>query len=258
MLLNDEVQAQKDALEAQNLALSEINRKKDRFFSIMAHDVRASVAGVLGYAEMLNADVDELSPAEVKNMSANILRGTRTVNGLFENLLQWSRLELNAVQTEFTDIHLAATIQSVASLFDVSMERKDVSLHLDIPNDVIVHTDEYILNTLLRNVLSNAIKFSHPGGKIYVSAVQEPDGTLLLVKDEGIGIPTELLEKIFSNDAGISRPGTKNEQGSGLGMHVCKRLCDTVGIGLQIESGEGQGTLIQLRIPKTPQMEEKK
>lgn len=258
MLLNDEVQAQKDALESQNLVLSEINRKKDRFFSIMAHDVRASFAGVVGYAEMLNADLDELSPSEVKSMSANILRGTRTVNGLFENLLQWSRLELNAVQTEFTDIHVAATLQTVASLFDVSMERKDISLHTYIPNDVIVHTDEYILNTVLRNVLSNAIKFSHPGGKIHVSAVKEPDGTLLLVKDEGVGIPAELLEKIFSNDAGISRPGTKNEQGSGLGMHVCKRLCDTVGIGLQIESEEGRGTLIRLSIPRTPQMEEKK
>jgi signal transduction histidine kinase len=88
--------------------------------------------------------------------------------------------------------------------------------------------------------------------------VKEPDGTLLLVKDEGVGIPAELLEKIFSNDAGISRPGTKNEQGSGLGMHVCKRLCDTVGIGLQIESEEGRGTLIRLSIPRTPQMEEKK
>jgi signal transduction histidine kinase len=248
MLLNDEVEDQKTVLEAQNEALTAINSKKDRFFSILAHDVRAAFAGVIGFSETMVHDLNELNEDEIKLIASNILRGTRTVNGLFENLLQWSRLELNDVNTVETEVDIGMSVTSVLSLFDLAMERKNIKVQVYVPPHVTVTTDEYIFNTVLRNLISNAIKFSNTGGKVFVSAVQDGGKVTVTVKDEGVGIPPDILSRLFSNEADISRPGTMNERGTGLGLHVCKRLCDKIGLQLTAESEVGYGTTMRLTI----------
>lgn len=249
MALNAEVQQQKNEVQEQNLQLSEVNIKKDRFFSIFAHDVRASFTGIMGFSEALTQDIDVISKEDAADMARRILQSARAVNGLFENLLHWSRLELNEIAPMPAKVRLDQMMKSLTDIFRLNAEQKGILLSSDIPEGMEVTADEYILSTILRNVISNAIKFTKEGDRVFFNAWKEQSQTIIEVVDEGIGIPESLLNGLFTIGARTSRPGTGHEKGTGLGLHVCQRLAEKAGALLEISSSEGRGTTVRIVLP---------
>jgi signal transduction histidine kinase len=246
--MNAEITRQQEQLRHQNEELVALNQTKDRFFSIIAHDVRTPFFGLLGFTELLQKELPNLSVPEIADYTGRMLRSGRAINDLFENLLAWSRLELNEIQTEVAFFNVKETVSGIADIFELNAARKRLGITLNIPADLELHTDKQIFATIVRNLLSNAIKYSNTDASIVIAAEPENGGWRIAVKDQGIGIPEDLLEQLKLPEPQLSRPGTGNEKGTGLGLHVCKRLSERLGAALDIESEEGKGTTVSLLV----------
>jgi signal transduction histidine kinase len=235
-------------LNSQAQELQKSNQIKDKVFSIIAHDLRApikSLSTVLSWV----AD-DDLTYDELKKSLGSISKNVETLNLTLENLLQWSRSQLNGVSVEPELIDIRKPIQEIMELFKLQMAEKSLVFKVGFSERQAVFMDKHHLNLLLRNLVSNAIKFSKHSSAIEITTQNfEGDKTLIEVIDQGVGMSKEAIEKVFSPTDHYTTYGTNNEKGTGLGLLLCKEYVECSQGKIWIESTEGVGTKISFTLP---------
>ncbi len=232
------------------------NAGKDKFFSIIAHDLRAPFNGLIGMTEIFSESIgkDTFSREEIKDGLALLGKTAKTVYTLLENLLTWARLQRGAIEFFPQEMLLEHTVAEVLDLFESNKTHKQIRLNNLVPTSSLVYADMNMLNTVLRNLVSNALKFTEPGGKIEVSARLHEDEEYIevSVSDSGVGMSREDRQKLFRIDIKHSEVGTAGERGTGLGLILCKELVEQNDGTIRVESELGKGTSFIFSVPVPP------
>lgn len=247
-LLN-ELHEKNDIISSQIKELESLNMEKDRLFSIIGHDLRTPFNTILGFGELIREDYATLSKDEIQMYSNFIVQSSKHTLALLENLLIWAKLQQNRIIFNPKDLHLQKLIQDVTLFFHDPLKNKKLKINVTVAEFSNIHADEEMLKTIFRNLISNAIKFCNEEGTIEISSIMTPKGYRFTVKDSGIGMPQDLIEKLFQFDVNVIKPGTNNEKGSGMGLIICKEMVEKHGGTLWVESSEGVGTSFHFTIP---------
>jgi two-component system, sensor histidine kinase and response regulator len=233
-------------------ALEAANASKDKFFSIIAHDLRVPFTGLLGMTQIFSENLAEFSQSEIKEGIDSLQQTARAVYGLLENLLTWSRLQRGVIEFYPQDLFVDELAAQNVTLFAANADQKQITLRNSVPEGTQAYGDQNMLDTVLRNLISNAIKFTPSGGVIDIAASQDDEFVTIAVADTGMGIPADDLAKMFRIDVKYTNIGTAGEQGTGLGLILCKELVERNGGQLTVESELGQGTTFRLTLPIFP------
>lgn len=229
--------------------LEELNKNKDKFISVLAHDLRGPFTPILGYTELLATSAEYLTYQEIKEYAHSLDVIVKNQFQLLENVLDWSRLEGNRLKIEPKELNLFDEIKKVLNLYQPIYSDKEIQIIEKVDPAYEIITDQHALNTILRNLISNAIKFTPRKGTIQIIASKENDGYKIKIIDSGIGIPEENLSKIFGGEFGFTTRGTNNEKGTGLGLTICKELVEKLGGKIWVESEVGKGSTFTIVIP---------
>ncbi len=222
--------------------LEESNASKDKFFSIISHDLRSPFQGLLGLANIVTEEFDDLTKEELKEFLANINRSSKNLFNLIDNLLQWSRLQRKKIDIELIQNNLYSDIYYNINLLKPNADSKFLSIIVDVKKDLDVYSDSNAFNSILQNLLSNAIKFTKPGGKIEISAIEKNGFIEIIISDTGVGIPEEVIPLLFRTDNQHSTQGTEKETGTGLGLVICKELVEMQGGKISVKSKKDFGS----------------
>ncbi len=237
-----ERKAAEEAVKKYTVELEELNANKDKFFSIISHDLRSPFQGLLGLSNILVEEFDNLSVDEIKLFASNIHNSTKNLFNLLENLLQWSRIQTGKIDLKPVKADLHEEILYNINLLSGNATKKNIKLINEIDDTLLVYTDLNILNSTLQNLITNAIKFTHPGGEIRISAKEIDDNVDVTVRDTGIGISEEDMNKLFRIDTQHTTMGTDRESGTGLGLTICKELLEKQGGKIWVKSEVGKGS----------------
>ncbi len=233
------------------LQLKEINASKDKFFSIIAHDLKGPFQNLLGYTDILSKDIKNLDIEEIEELATNLNLSAIQLFKLLENLLHWSRIQRGAIEYTPDECPLGLIFKQNLDLIKQRAHEKKIELRHFINDELIAYCDINMLNTVIRNLLSNALKFTSENGVIEIIAKQFHENFILIeINDSGVGIPSNKILKLFRIDQSVSTQGTKNEQGTGLGLILCKELVENNGGEIFVESIEGKGTSFKFTVPK--------
>jgi PAS domain S-box-containing protein len=237
-------------IQMQNVALAELNASKDKFFSIIAHDLKSPFNGFLGLTKMMAENVSDFSLKELQDISKSMQTSASNLYNLLENLLEWSRMQRRQTQFNPKLYNLYSILKNNIAVVSEFAKQKEIELNTNVPEGFQITADEQMLNTVLRNLISNSIKFTSRGGKVEIGAMIQPyegfkpsEGSIVIyVKDNGIGMSADTISKLFKLDLNVSRPGTNNEKGTGLGLILCKDFIEKHGGKIWVESEVGKGS----------------
>jgi signal transduction histidine kinase len=237
-------------LEENRHKLYQLNASKDRFFSILAHDLRSPVSSLTVFIDQLIANVETLDKHELREYLSVIGNTSKGLSDLLENLLLWASLQIDRLDFKPSGIEVNELVNSIETLFTTGFQHKNIKFINEIPANCTAFADEYMVNTILRNLISNAVKFTPAGGKI--SVIAEDDGKMVIisVKDNGVGIPDEHLKKIFQLDQPFSSMGTNGEKGNGLGLLLCKEMVEKNRGEMWVESIPDGETIFSFTLPR--------
>ena len=241
---------QRDQITRQNKALSESNAEKDRFFSIIAHDLKSPFNSILGFSDLLINKVKEKDYEGIEEYANIIKQSSKSAMDLLSNLMDWSKAHTGRMEFLPTSVNLNDLVKELKYLFAASLLQKQQLLNIDIQENLFVNADRNMLYTVLRNLISNAIKFSHPNGSIVLTAVEKQMEYEITVKDYGVGIPKDYIDKLFRIDESYSTIGTQQEKGTGLGLVLCKELIERHGGRIWCESKPEEGSKFFFSLPK--------
>ncbi len=231
--------------------LKELIATKDKFFSIISHDLRTPITSVLGMAQMMSDEKAGFSREEYLELSKYLCTSSAAILGLLENLLHWSKLQMNGIKffPETIDVN---DFFGTCDYSTIEMaKKKNIELSMSCPLGLKVPADENMLHSVLRNLVTNAIKFTRRGGKVKITASQPDENTVMFsVEDNGIGIEKDRMEKLFRIDSNVSRPGTDDEPSTGLGLILSKEFVEKHGGKIWVESKEDIGTTFYFTIPE--------
>ncbi len=249
--INRRIDAEKSIQKYAN-QLEETNATKDKFFSIIAHDLKNPFAGFLGLTQILSKEVLNFSQNELYEFGQNLNKSANNLYKLLENLLEWARMQNGTIQYNPDMCVLAYLVKQNIDIVNESAIKKNIEITYHIPNNTLVNVDVSMLNTVFRNLISNAIKFTNKGGKVNVGLLEDKtnDYITAFVQDTGIGINDELKEKLFKMDQKVSRPGTDGESSTGLGLLLCKEFIEKHECKIWVESEVSKGTTFYFTIPK--------
>ncbi len=222
--------------------LEELNKTKDKFFSIVAHDLKNPFHTIIGFSEILVNDFEELSSDNLREYHYNLYETSKQTYNLLENLLDWSSSQTGKIKINIERINLKLLVSENISLLNRKAFIKKIHLINTVFYDSFVFADKNMLNTVIRNLISNAIKFTHTNGKIIVSVKSKGKYTEFTVSDTGIGMSQEDINKLFRIDLEFTNRGTANEKGTGIGLILCKEFIDKNGGNIWVESTLGKGS----------------
>jgi signal transduction histidine kinase len=238
-----------EELRELNQQLQEANASKDKFFSIIAHDLRGPFNSLIGLTEAIIDDFDLYGKDKIKAMISRLHTSSKRFYALLTNLLTWSQLQRGLMECEAETLSLADIAERNVRLFSSNADQKQVTLKNLVSKRMTVYADLKMIDTIMRNLISNALKFTEPGGTVTISAQQNENVVDISVSDTGIGIDQESIEKLFRIDVKYSQPGTADEEGSGLGLILCKELAEKNGGSIRVESEVEKGTTITFTLP---------
>ena len=231
-------------------ALAKADSMKKTFLAIIAHDLRGHVGGVSQLLSMLQQDYDDMDDAEKKECVTLASDEARRTFLLLEDLLSWSRSQLDQIEFTPVDCNLRALIEENIALLQSRAKEKGVALSHETQPSLSATLDRSMMGTVLRNLLNNALKFTAPGGRVLVSASQKGESVEIIVRDTGTGMSQEQLENLFRIDAKpVSTQGTSGEKGSGLGLILCKEFVEKNGGMIRAESVAGEGSSFFISLP---------
>ena len=234
----------------QNEQLTELNVTKDKFFSIISHDLRGPFHGFLGLTQVMDEDLTSLSLTEIKEMASVMHKSATNLFGFLQNLLEWSRMQQGVASFNPEPIVLRPYINAVLQPIVDLANKKRLSFSLDIPETLKVFADANMLASTIRNLCSNSVKFTSSGGSISIFAKASVNSTVeLLVKDNGIGMNREMVGDMFKLDKNINRKGTDDEPSTGLGLLLCKEFVEKNNGKIWVESEVGIGTTFYISLP---------
>jgi PAS domain S-box-containing protein len=245
---NDEYQLRKYAEEQ-----VELNATKDKFYSIIAHDLRSPFQTLLGYSDMLRSNVKDLIPEKISGYSDNIHKATTETFRLLEDLLQWTGSQTGRIKANPEVIYVIELFYSIIKTYKDTAKNKDIVLYSNVIEDLFISADRNMVTTILRNFVSNAIKFTHREGQIVLDAKEYENEIQISVTDSGVGIKEENISKLFRIDSAFSTKGTEKEKGTGLGLIICKEFAEKNNGTIKIESKIGIGSTFFLVLPKINQ-----
>jgi signal transduction histidine kinase len=222
--------------------LKQLNETKDKFFSIISHDLRSPFNAIIGFSDLLMEDYKDYSDKERLEFISIINSSAFATLKLLNNLLSWARAQSGKIQVNLEKLELDRVVDEVINVLNPVANSKSVILNSDINKHQLVYADHDMTNTVLYNLISNSIKFTGEGGQITVGASFEEEFLNVSVRDTGIGIPDEIIPKLFNVAGNDSRKGTKNESGTGLGLVICKEFVEKMGGKIWLESKEDVGT----------------
>lgn len=230
--------------------LEEANATKDRFFSIIAHDLKNPFSGILGLSKILNDDFDSLTKADQRHYIGYINESSDQLYKLLDNLLQWARTQLNQIDPKPEQVAIGGLINNCVLLYKNIALNKNIRIEYDPACSLFAHADQGMFETIMRNLLSNAIKFTPEGGviKIIVSKVEKE--VEIIISDSGIGMSDEEQKKLFKIDGRLQKNGTASEHGSGLGLIICKEFVERNHGSIQLRSREGEGSQFSVILPE--------
>jgi PAS domain S-box-containing protein len=254
LLIARDITARKQAdaeLRAAHAELHALNASKDKFFSIISHDLRSPFSTLMGFSEILEQQADTLTREEIKSQAHWLHASAERVYALLENLLNWSRLQRGAMPCQPENISVAQIADDNLALFQSKAEQKQITLTGTIDDQAWVYADYAMVNTVVRNLLSNALKFTPTGGRIDLSARTLDAEIEVTVADTGVGMEPEDCARLFRIDEQHTTAGTDGEKGSGLGLILCRELVERNGGQIRVESQPGQGTTFRCTLPQS-------
>jgi len=229
-------------IQQQNEKLTELNATKDKFFSIIAHDLKSPFNSILGFCELLISDIDSYDKEVIKEYVSYIDTTANQTYKLLENLLLWSRIQRGLAIPDLQAINLKSIAYSIELLMTNIAMTKKIKLQNNIKSDIYVECDVEMTNTILRNLISNALKFTRPGGSVTMDAQQQNSEIEVRITDTGVGIDGEKIPYLFLIEKNTSTPGTDNESGTALGLPLCKDLVEKQAGKIWVESELGKGS----------------
>lgn len=239
-----------EELAVKNKELEELNRHKDKLFSVISHDLRNSFAAAQGVYSILFEDYETLSKEEIYEFLKLVKQRTDSTQELLEDLLAWSNNQFQEVTANLEKLCLADLVRFVFNTVRSNAEDKGIALESQVPDTMYVYADENMVKTILRNLVVNGIKFSESGGNITVQAKETSDHVNISVTDEGVGIEEDALEKILNKKSTYTTPGTDGEKGSGLGMDLCIDFVEMHDGTIWAESEPGKGSTFTFTLPR--------
>jgi len=245
----EELQAQADHLTQVNKELEKLNATKDKLFSLIAHDLKNPFHAISGFATMLSRNFSQMKEREKLEIIDMMNLSAETAYNLLENLLQWARAQTNRIRFEPERLNLDEVIRETFEFLATSAQKKRIEL-LTENTEVFVIADKNMLSTILRNLISNAIKFTPEKGKVTVSACEEDGKIEVSVIDNGIGMTEQVKSKLFQLEELHTSPGTSGETGTGLGLIVCREFVERQGGTIRVESEPMKGSRFIFTLPK--------
>ncbi len=242
--------------------LKDLNNHKDKFISVLAHDLKSPFNGLLGYSDLLANDIDNLENEEIRKSAKNINIVANNLYKLLNNLLDWSLVQAGRIKYSPSNENLLQCVNEVIFLLKANAEQKSISIKTNINNNINIWADKDMIDIIFRNLLSNAIKFTQTRGEISIYSnelntkkevnLEKTDNNFIEIgiHDNGIGIDEDVISRILSPDSQYTTKGTNNEAGTGLGLGLCKELIEMQGGEMKIVSEAGKGTSVIFTLPK--------
>jgi signal transduction histidine kinase len=230
--------------------LEELNSTKDKFFSIIAHDLRNPFSVLLGMSDLLLSNYESYDDETRLELISIQNETTKQTFKLLENLLEWAKIQRSAIDFVRQEIHLNEIIDQCLNHHKEISKQKEISLTNALENDIKLNADSNMIQTVLRNLVMNAIKFSNRGGEIKIHAQKSDEFVEITVEDNGVGISTENIQKLFKIENNITTKGTANEKGTGLGLMLCKEFVEKHGGKIWVESELGKGSSFKFTITR--------
>jgi signal transduction histidine kinase len=246
---NMERKQAEEKLKQVNQELKELNATKDKFFSIVAHDLKNPFTALIGSTELLFENIHQMDTEKIKKLSQVLNDSAKSGYAILQNLLDWSRSQTGLMKINIEKINLKNLIEENITNHLLISTNKEINIRSDIKDDIFVFTDRNMINIILRNLLGNAVKFTPRFGKVNVSTIFDGNAVSILVKDTGIGISNDNIDKLFRIDTDYKRPGTANEQGTGLGLKLSKEFVEKLGGKIWVESELGKGCDFKFTLP---------
>jgi signal transduction histidine kinase len=229
--------------------LIELNATKDKFFSIIAHDLKSPLGSIIGLSERLIEKVKGKEYAKIEKFANLILESSNGVSNLLTNLMVWAQSQTGKLVFNPVQFDIVPLVLEVTQLLKEVAFQKSIIIENNLPSHVPIIADKEMISTVLRNLISNALKFTKEGGLISISAEYRPNYLVVIVADNGVGITKDRIDKIFEISENNSTPGTHSEKGTGLGLILCKEFMEKINGKIWVESVDGQGTSFFLSIP---------
>lgn len=235
--------------------LRELNATKDKLFSIISHDLRNPFTSIIGFTELLIDKAEKNDTEEILRFSRIIRESSLNIMNLLTNLIEWSKMQSGRLDVKREEFDLVRTVQEVFDLMQPLALQKSIDVKDGLPDNLFVIADRSMISTIIRNLVSNAIKFTPRGGQVSISGYEKNNSVLIEVEDSGTGIERGLIEKLFSNDSNYSNRGTENETGTGLGLIICQELVSKHEGSIRVESETGKGSRFVVTIPQIRESE---
>jgi len=237
-------------IQSQNKELQNLNATKDKFFSIIAHDLKNPINAILGFSHLLKTEINELEKEEISDYSSVIYNSTLQTSKLLENLLEWSRVQRGLLDFSPKEVSLQELVDESIEPLLASARNKEIEIKKSQLNGLSVCADRHMISSVIRNLVSNAIKFTPKNGCIEINSEVSQHFIKLTVTDNGIGMEKGILDNLFKIDAKVNRQGTEGEASSGLGLLLCKEFVEKHKGKLWVESEAGNGSTFSFTLPK--------
>ena len=230
--------------------LYELNATKDKLFTIISHDLKNLFNSILGFSEMLINSADNQDIAKTQRFAKIINDSAGQSYDLLQNLLQWSRMQTGQIKYDPVSVKLHSEINNVIKLIEASINEKNIKINQDVDKELLVFADRQMLEIILRNLVSNAVKYTPEGGSIDIIANRKGEKIEISIQDTGIGMDKEEQAKLFKIEQGFRKDGTNDEKGTGLGLIVCNDLVEKHGGTIQVESELNKGSKFTFILPR--------
>jgi signal transduction histidine kinase len=238
-----------EKVQEQNQQLQELNATKDKFFSIISHDLKGPLNSLTSFSGLLINHTDSLSKEEIQLLAKDLDKSVKNLFNLLENLLEWSRSQTGNIEFKRERFDLATLLELNKQLLQNQAQTKNISIINENAQALQVDVHKHSVNTVIRNLISNAIKFTPEGGKIVLAAKATSEELQISVSDNGVGMTKEVMTKLFRIDTKITTKGTADEKGTGLGLILCKDFIEKNGGKIWVESEQGKGSTFHFTLP---------
>lgn len=236
-------------LSQQKKELQKLNADKNKFISILAHDLRSPFSSLIGLTDLLYKNFRNYDSQKTEDFLDIILRSAKSTFGLLENILTWARAEQGKIPFEPVKLDLLKICEEISSYMQLVAISKNIKIIININQDINLTADKDMITTIIRNLISNGLKFTKSGGKITVSAKRKKGETIIMIADTGIGISEKVASTLFKMTEVLSTDGTADEKGTGIGLLICKEFVDKHGGSIWVESELNVGTTFSFSIP---------
>ncbi|MBI9053947.1 MAG: tetratricopeptide repeat-containing sensor histidine kinase [Bacteroidales bacterium] len=225
-----------DKITEQSKILDNLNTTKDKFFSIISHDLKGAIGGFLTQTEFLAEDFNNQQPNDMHDLLKKMNLSSKQLYLLLENLLEWSRTQTESIKPNPEKFNLKELVDGILLIFKTKLQEKNIKVNVYISDETTVFADFNMISTVFRNLILNAIKFSYPDSSFEISSEIDLPNVQIKIKDQGVGISEKNIQKLFDISQSFSNPGTNREKGSGLGLIICKEFIETNGGEIWVES----------------------